>query len=343
MTLESEIDAAVGQHERALSDIWKLIRRIQRDSDISEVERHRFLGELFAPLSVKDIRQNFVMDSIQHDLGVSFRSNMAVMMRLKKRMRKHGYNIAPGNNDKNRDLSFAAKLGIAVPRTLQHGVGTSGVSIMPSTIIKPTEGANSRGVFYVGDDRELRSIRTGRTYLNLLEAAQEVRQNTESLRWSVEEAVIGPDGGLARDFKAYMFYGVAGLYLEIDRSADGSGKRLYAGYTGDGGRRDISPNHHPMEGTGLPLDILEKARRVSLNSPTPFLRVDFLVGRDECYLGEVTPHPGNTYAGDLYEDIDRALGDLFLDAEARLLIDLFGGKQFELYHDCYATTDTDAG
>lgn len=335
MQIDHDIEVAVTNHSQALAGIWKLIRRTQRDSSLSYEEREANLAKLFAPLSLKDVRQTFVMDAIRHDVGVSFRSSMAGMMRKKRRLRRFGYDVAPGSNDKDRDLRFGASLGLPTPRTLQHAVIMSEVTVVRETVIKPVSGANSRGVFFVDEDARINSIRSGKRYFTLEDAAQELGSSSASARWIVEEAIVGVDGTPARDFKVYMFYGVPGLFLEIDRSHSSAGRNRYAGYTRDEVRRDISPNHLPMEGSGVPPGVTDMARTVSLHSPVPFVRVDFLVGANGCYLGEVTPHPGNTYAGDLYEDIDRELGDLFLEAEARLFIDLYNGKRFDTYDNCY--------
>lgn len=335
MALDSEIETALAGHSSALADVWKLIRRVQRDASLDEDKREEALSQLFACLSLKDVRQTFVMDAIRHDMGVSFRSCMAGMMRLKTRIRKNGYNFAPGSNDKNRDLDFGSKLGIPTPRTLQHDVRTKEVRVVENTVIKPTEGANSRGVFFVDSSHALHSVRSRNEYSDLSSALEEAPSLSAASRWTVEQAIVGPDGRLARDLKVFMFYGLPGAFLEIDRSPDVSGKNRYAGYDRSGVRRDFSPNHQSMKGLGVPPDVVDKARAISLNTPMPFLRADFLVGSDECILGEITPHPGNTYAGDIYEGIDKELGDMFLDAEARLYVDLYLGKRFDLYDECY--------
>lgn len=339
MGFEAEVSEVIAAHRNALGGIWKAIRRVQRDSTLSQEERERYLADLLAPLSFKDVRQHFVMESIKHDVGVSFRSSMSGMMRVKRRLRDHGYNISPGANDKSRDLAFARRLGVPTPDTLQHDVPLQEVNVLPQTIVKPVEGANSRGVLYVNGKEEVQSVKSGRVYRSVFEAASDLGLFPGATRWISETAVVDVDGELARDFKVFMFYGVEGLFLEIDRTPDSTGRNRYAGYRVDGSRVDISPNHQPMPGGGVPIGVVERARKLSYNSPVPFLRVDFLVGKDGCLLGEVTPHPGNTYAGDLYEVIDVELGNLFLDAEARLLIDLLEGKKFTDYHECYATSE----
>src|SRR5699024_10795349 len=70
----------------------------------------------------------------------------------------------------------------------------------------------------------------------------------------------------------------------------------------------------------------------------PFLRIDFHLGAEECYLGEITPQPGAIHAEEFYEDVDKKLGQMFADAEARLYIDLLNGKDFSTYFSVYDVT-----
>src|SRR5699024_3112514 len=243
--LNSEIDEAMAAHSNALSGIWRLIRRVQRDDALVESEREEALRRLFSCFSFKDVWQTFVMDAIWLDMGMSFRSSMSGMMRLKSRMRRNGYNIAPGSNDKTRDLAFGSKLGLAVPTVMQENVAAESVHVSENVFTKPSEGSNSRGVFYVDDAKAVHSIRSKEVYSSFEEALSELDGKFLKQNWTVEEAIVGPGGGPARDMKVFMFYGVVGGFLEIDRSPNSSGKNRYAGYDATGARRDMSPNHQP--------------------------------------------------------------------------------------------------
>lgn len=339
---ETQSSSLVANHKKSLSDIWRLVRKVRNDKDLNDVGRRTILKDLYAPLSSKDIRQHFVEDSRQYDIGVSFRSSMSNMMRLKDRLRGIGYTISPGGNNKSADLEFGRTLGVPGPETLDYDVPTSKIVPTPGTIIKPVDGSNSRGVFFVTNDGHLRSVKSGSVYKNLKDAKSEysaIIRNGREVRWMVEEAVLDSAGLPARDFKVYMFYGEMAMSLEIARGASDDGKNLYASYDEHGHQIKTSPNHPQMVGSGVNWQAVEMAKKISLSSPTPFLRIDFLAGADKTYLGEITPHPGNTYAGDLYEEVDRKLGRYFLEAEARLYVDLLNGRRFAEYFEAYDVFD----
>lgn len=336
-TLTKQAHAAVAKHAAALENIWSLISVTQKHTKLSNEQKRNVLNTLYAPLSYKDIKESFVMDAIRSDVGVSFRSSMSNMMRFKSRLRKNGLVIAPGGNDKLADQTFAQRLGVPTPMRYQEEVPISELELRPNSIIKPKSGAGSRGVFFVNSDLVLRSLKTGKSYSTLGSALGEHPSDPKSVKWISEQAIIDENGDLAHDLKVFMFYGEPGYVLEIDRNSLTNRKPRYSYYWPDGSVARVTPRRRNSIGAGITDDLIEKAKVLSLNSPTPFLRLDFLRGADESYLGEITPHPGMTYAKDLYESVDKKLGDLFLNAEARLMIDLMAGKDFTIYHEVYNT------
>ena len=58
--------------------------------------------------------------------------------------------------------------------------------------------------------------------------------------------------------------------------------------------------------------------KISLASPVPFSRIDYLSAQNLVGLGDIAPHPGGTYDGQLFDETDKELGQLYYDAEARL-------------------------
>ncbi|UQN28086.1 ATP-grasp fold amidoligase family protein [Brachybacterium kimchii] len=335
---DDNIQSAINSHLDGLRQIWRLVRTVKMDPKLTESERNESLARLFAPLSYKDIQQNFVMDGIKHDVGVSFRSSMANMMRLKRRLRQRGYVIAPGGNNKVHDFQFGRQLGIPVPRTFADGVRAEMLQLRAGTIIKPTQGANSQGVYLVQDDLSLLSIKTRMTYNDFEEAARAAGVDAVKSRWICEEAVLGADGNLAPDMKIYAFYGEPGLFIEIERGTGKNGRNRHATFGPGGDRVDVNLKYEMMSGNGIPEGAADIARTLSINTPVPFLRIDLLAGVNGCFLGEITPHPGDTYAGDLRDQADREFGEMFLEAEARLLIDLLEGKSFSSYFSVYGAS-----
>lgn len=336
------IAEAIENHEQSLRQIWRLIGKARNSKTLSEGEKEERLRKLYSALSVKDVRENFVVDGSRYDIGVSFRSSMTNMMRTKKRLRAIGYNIASGSNNKTLDRAFGERMGVPTPKELARDVATADVIVQPGTIIKPMRGAGSRGVFYVRPDGALLSVKSQAVYGGLHDAESEYTtliKPGRPMTWMVEEAVVGPDGGLARDMKAFMFYGEAVIYREIVRGAQGAGPagNLFANYDSEGRPIHFRPRDNELEGRGVPEVVRKYVETLSLAVPTPFLRIDMLVGAHDCYLGEITPHPGGTYAGDLYDDVDKLMGAKFHEAEARLFVDMFEGKRFSDYFEVYGS------
>lgn len=337
--LDGQIDDAVTAHEAALVRLWQLIRQVKRNQALSVSERERLLSKLYSPLSTKDIKEHFVSDGHRYSIGVSFRSSMRHMMHIKSSLTQRGLKISPGGNPKLKDRAFARQLGVPTPKTRQSRVPFSEVRTIPRSVIKPVHGAGARNVFYVHEDQTLTSIKSGRRYSTLTAAREEILQGNTLLRqdsWIVEEAVLGPGGQPANDLKVYMFYGQVGIFLELKRNTDETNTIHYRAHNADGDPIPLGPRYTAFQGSGIPADVLEKARKLSLACPVPFLRFDFHIGAEECYLGEITPHPGGTYAGDLYDGLDKHMGQLFLDAEARLYRDMLEGKRFTDYFRVYS-------
>ncbi|MBK2238180.1 ATP-grasp fold amidoligase family protein [Francisella philomiragia] len=156
-------------------------------------------------------------------------------------------------------------------------------------------------------------------------------------RFIVEEAVISNKGLPANDIKLYMFYGQCGFITE--RMRDLNGETKYCHYDSYGNSLgNFLDGVKYFEGTGVSQQIFEYAKTISINTPIPVLRIDFLTCDDKVYLGEITSHPGNVFRGNL-DKMDAYLGQLYLEAEAKLFIDLLKGKKFDTYFNVYGKPD----
>ena len=336
MDISHNVDAVIKARGEANQPVWNLIRKIKNDKSLSRGERHSYLSRLYNSLSDRDLQERNAGDSLLYDVGTSFRSGINDLRRTKQRMRLLDVELFPGGNPKLRDRAFAESLGVPVPKTFAAGVPLDEIELMPESILKPEKGSASKGVFFVDGSLKLHSMVTSQVYETLETARSEIERFSQSIstaRWILEEAILTDQGEPAVDFKAYSFYGVVGLVLEIDRFTS-SGRNL-AAYSETGRQIKIGPKYGTIEGSGLPDGIREISRRVSLAAPVPFVRIDFHYGRNGLYLGEITPHPGGTYAGDLFEEIDIMLGQHFADAKARLYIDFLNGKKFPEFHSAY--------
>lgn len=329
MGLTERISEAVKIRMSANEPIWQLIKEVKRRRDIDEKEKQKLLATLFGSLSDKDMIETLANDGLTYGAGTSFRSSINNLQRIKSRLQSIGINIFPGDNPKLNDRKFAASLGVPVPETYFQNVALDEIDLTPNSILKPVEGVASKGVFFINESLQLYSVKTAITYSSLEEAKAEIAEHQDSIshgRWILEEAILSSSGAPAKDFKVFSFYGVSGMFLEIDRFSEAEIR--FATYTESGRQIERGPNYLSFPGSGIPNGLRELSQRISLASPVPFLRLDFHWGNGGLYLGEITPRPGGTYAGEQFEEVDKMLGDHFADAQARLYADLLDGKKF---------------
>lgn len=343
---EIDLRGPIDAHFEGRARVWRLVRSIHASSTLTEEQREAFLSIVYPVLGAGDVKQEFVLEIDKYGIGVSFRSQMVRLLLLKQRLLKYGYELSPRLNDKVADHTFARMLGVATPKVRARHVSIEDLVVTPGTIIKPSVGEDSVGVFFVRSDSSLMSIRNRRIFRSAEDAFKALSRSHGSLNastWIVEDAVLGEDRLPARDLKVYMFYGRLAMFIEISRGTREGGGNITYTYDADGRpiryrATDSMPDHE----VGVPDRVVEMARRISSASPMPFLRVDFLLGADGPVLGEITPHPGGIYAGDADDLMDRRLGELFLDADARLTVDLLNGKSFSDYFSAYpARVDSD--
>ena len=338
---ESNVDQVLSDYDAALRALFVEIAKVRKDTSLRKDVRESTLRKLYSPLGGKDIKNHFANDVTTHDIGVSFRASISHTRLWKKALLAHGCRVAPAGNPKDADRKFAQALGIPVPAQLQSQCALEDIELTPNTIVKPLAGAASRGVLFVDQDLTVTSLATKQTYSTLQEAASN-EVSPKILRrptWMKEQALRGKDGSLAHDWKVYTFYGEPQLILEIQRSAVAGGKNAYCFYRPDGTPITVDPRRKRLRPSPLPDNLLIYASQLSFETPVPYIRADFLSDGEECYLGEITGHPGGTYYGEFLDEIDKELGWYFFDAEARLYIDLLRGKSFKTYFDVYPQPD----
>lgn len=333
-----DVDLNVATHRLALDQLRQTLHEVRTSETLSKDERENLLSTLYSELGMQDVAQEHVLDLTDYEVGVSFRAQMVRLMHLKQSLAKNGYSISPRENDKIQDKAFAQALGIPTPRLLFQDVLTEDVEVMPNSVVKPMQGESSRGVFYVRDDSRIVSLKTRNVYEEFKEAAVEYSRwygESSQARWLGEAAVLDGAASPGRDIKVYVFYGKVGMYVEIIRYTDGASGTITATYDANGQRIKLRSRDDPARDAAIPEGVARMAEKVSLATPVPFLRVDFLIGADGPVLGEITPHPGGIYARDSSDEVDRELGKMFLDADARLTIDLLRGKNFKDYLNIY--------
>lgn len=316
--------------------IWNLIKEVKKSSELSKNEKENFLAELYGSLSDKDVPAGLVSEAQNFNVGTSFRSSITDLIRTKRRMRQLGVNILHGNNPKLKDREFARALGVPVPKTYACEVELSEIPLVAQSIVKPVRGSSSKAVFYVDEALQLHSVRSSKKYWSFDEAASEISGYKSSISkdsWLAEEAILDSSGKPANDLKIYAFYGKAGMFLEIDRNS--APQPLNATFDDTGHPIRLGPTYKTFQGTNLPTEAWEMAEVLSLAAPVPFMRLDFHHGANGLRLGEITPHPGGTYAGQLFDSVDKMLGRHYADAKTRLIIDLLNSKEFSEFKSIY--------
>lgn len=250
---------------------------------------------------------------------------------------------------KGSDLAFARAAGVRVPTTLWTGKLTEiPAELRRGTFLKPTQSSGAKGAFYLFEDGSMFSVfatRQVERWDDLVSACrQQVRPGVaDEMTWEIQELVAEGPSSPARDMKFFAFYGEIGLIQEVVRYP----RKQYEFFDPDGriapcGRDRsyetpfLDPADTITDKGGLSEEKIETARRLSLEIPTPFMRIDFLNGEKELVFCEFSASPGMSHT--FNRRYDRILGRMYNAASVRLTNDLLAGKTFDAYHRWVTTT-----
>ncbi len=241
-----------------------------------------------------------------------------------------------------------------------HGVATPGVlaswpdvdlidltGLPDQFVLKSAGGATSRAVWPLArrtDDRF--SVITTDELVTTAQLQERLRDQVaqngrrrlyDHVRppYFVETLLHGMDGSpIPDDVKFYMFFGQVGHVLL--RRADKHGRTSTARYrylSADGEDLGALTTDRVVD-PAIPVpdslpQMLEAARRLSLATRLPFVRVDLYETPEGPVFGEFTPAPGGSQV--YTAEHDRFLGQLWEDAQTRLDIEVAAGMPFR--HD----------
>jgi hypothetical protein len=328
-------DAVLRGYDRALAAKAEELRQL-----LSQVRAGRAGGDEAQikawcdAISERLLEQNQGADALiprGHSLlgAASFR-RMLFQQTLRDRL--GGRSIAYAINEKGVAAELADALGIARPRQsspmpaerlLAHCRERRG----EGCVVKPARGAGSAGVFVVRADADVIEVEKAKPLGGLAGMARRLEELLASGRvgqdsWRVED-IVGDGSGPAGDLKFYSFYGKVSLVLEIERVP----RTRHCWWGADGvpvstGKYEDSA----FQGAGFTPEQRRLVEGISARLPVPFMRIDFLRGRDGLMFGEFTPRPGQFHL--FAPATDRRLGTDFLRAEGRLVHDLLAGKRF---------------
>lgn len=238
-------------------------------------------------------------------------------------------------DDKARAYHLIDRLG--VPRPESSATATSFGAIEPQypSVVKNTRGTGSRGCYLVYGANHIVHL-----YDHMaLGSWKEMALHADSLMdahgrghvlrdsWLVEELILDPDDPErgAPDVKCYTFYGETKIVLEMRRDRG----REYSFATADNVPLDSGIDVKTYQGDGVTPEEVDLIRRIGLSIPYPFVRIDMLRGPQGLVFGEFTPRTGSF--DEFSPEMDRMLGEAWLEAESRLWEDLVRGKRFEAF------------
>ncbi|GAB2581249.1 ATP-grasp fold amidoligase family protein [Nitrincola alkalisediminis] len=243
-------------------------------------------------------------------------------------------------NSKAGGKDFCAELGCRLPKTYLTNASYSDVRkfdfsvIKNGFVLKPVFGAQSKNVHGLLQNKSgvVKDVFSGKTFSSIDHALTSIAQNSPSgLKWEVEELILNSEGDCSYDVKFYTFYGKVVLVLQVNRWEkrredvffDRNGNLVQAKisryYRSDG--KIVNPLFNERD--------IELVEKLSTEIPFPFCRIDFLAGREGLYFGELTFNAGG--AGSFYDEWDKVLGEEFVLAKNRLILDLLNNKEFKTY------------
>lgn len=331
MNTLSLLDINIKQFEAIQEHIRLTLDRVALTYGRDSQEYIESLKKVYNIIPLSEIKQPYIVPYMSLPIHYSHVAKQVEYMRFKQHLSAIDCNISPWDNNKKTDQQFAQSLDIPTPELLQSECRFEDINFADSIVIKPSFGCSSKNVFFYFNHEKIVEVKTNHTFNSLDDFKKEILSRDIQGLWQTEKLILNGDNKAAHDIKVYMYYGVVGTVLEVKRSD----KAYRCWYDKDGKVLESERRNQPwFEGTGFNSEVLEYAKNISLNIPAPFMRIDFYKGADGYYLGELTPHPGR-YFSEYSQELDRYLGKMFSQAEARLFKDLINKKNFDRYFNYY--------
>ncbi|GGC85445.1 hypothetical protein GCM10007216_15210 [Thalassobacillus devorans] len=304
---------------------------------MNEKQEYRKLAyrEVLEGFSIEDIPEFLIREGLNNQ-PISLAPAASYRASLNMRMRKLQLTGSLPEmllDNKQTAYKFMKQMNVRIPWATEETYRAEDVPEETGFVIKPANGAGSRGVYLVHTFDDIIDVKRSKkleSWDKLKDAMDQDLQSgwVEEDSWYLEELILENKEKKipASDIKFYCFYGKVGLILEITRYPEVK----YCWWTADGERVKTGKyEDDPYQGKGVTAAEIELAADISTEIPAPFIRIDFLKSEKGLVFGEFTPKPGNYDEFD--EQTDRRLGDLFLEAESRLTEDLLAGKKFSEY------------
>ena len=320
----TQLKININQLSNDQKSLYLLLNNIILQHGKESKEYMQALELVYEVIPFKEVRQIYIAPYMSLPSSYSHVAKQIEYMRFKQHLSAIDCNISPWNNNKKTDQEFAQSLDIPTPQLIQSECKFENIEFI---VIKPSFDSSSRNVFFYFNSENIVEVKTNDAFTSLEAFKAEIARRKIQGSWQTETLILNSDGKAAHDIKVYAYYGEVGAVLEIKR-AD---KAYQCWYNEKGEILESERRSQPwFEGTGFESQVIEYAKKISLNIPAPFMRIDFYKGVDGYYLGELTPHPGR-YFPEYSPELDKQLGQLFSEAEAKLFQDLLKGSIFSNY------------
>ncbi|MDE0490140.1 ATP-grasp fold amidoligase family protein [Psychrobacter sp. A3] len=331
MNALSQLDINIKQFGAIQEHISLTLDRVALLYGRDSQEYTESLKKVYKIIPLKEIRQSYITPYMSLPATYSHVAKQVEYMRFKQHLSAIDYHISPWNNNKKIDQEFAKSLDIPTVELLQSECKFDDIEFSDYIVIKPSFGSSSRNVFLYFNSESIVEVKTNQTFTSLEAFKAEIARRQIQGLWQTETLILNNNGKAAHDIKVYAYYGKIGAVLEIKRTD----KAYQCWYNAEGEILESERRSQPwFEGTGFESQVIEYAKKISLNIPAPFMRIDFYKGANGYYLGELTPHPGR-YFPEYSPELDKQLGKFFCEAEARLFRDLLDQKHFDRYSEFY--------
>lgn len=332
------IDKVIQQkkmHENNYNQVLKYAARVFMNEK-PEYKDYIYL-KVLEGLKIEDVPEFIIRAGLEeNNIPLDGVSSFRACLNIRMRQKQLG-DITPEwlLDDKKIAYDFVDKLKIRKPWVSVENYTIDEIPNKEGIVIKPADGAGSRGVYLVYGPNNIFDVKRSKSLDNWEDLKENMRNDlstkwVEKDDWIIEELIYLDKNKQipANDVKFYCFYGKVGLILEIERFPE----LKYCWWTANGERIKTGKyQDQPFIGTGVTQEELNMVSKLSFEIPAPFSRIDFLRSGEELVFGEFTPKPGNYDEFD--EATDRWLGDLYIEAQARLNNDLINGKDFTLFKD----------
>jgi hypothetical protein len=313
-----------------------IVNRFHLLKDIEQ--RNVVFNKLIDAYDIREIPEKIVRyseETIASEINsvASFKTSLVLRSTIRKKQRLTHDHIL---DDKSLAYQLMDVLDVRRPFRSTETFTTKTFSPENERVLKPVNSAGSRGVYIIYDETNIQRVKDTSIFQGYDELKLKMKEDVQkgfvqNDEWFLEEFIYDRERHKpAKDLKFYCFYGRVGLVLEIERFPNikycwwnRSGYRIHTG----------KYENQLFEGEGFTKDELELVEKLSGELPVPFMRIDFLKTSKEFVFGEFTPKPGNY--DEFNEKTDQLLGEMYLEAEYKLIDDLIKGKKFSHFKEIY--------